>query len=941
MDKRWGKIESIFNKVLEADEDRRSAVLEESCAGDESLKREVESLLSHHRNAADFIERPAFEDVVPAPSPAKAQSPQQSLKGALVAHYRVLEEIGVGGMGIVYKAEDIKLQRPVALKFLPERLAVDSVAVERFRREARAASALNHPNICTIYEIEQHDDREFIAMEFLQGQTLATYIAGQAHGADAVAKLGISIAEALAAAHLKGVIHRDLKPGNIFVTSSGLVKVLDFGVAKLLQAADSATTLDALTETNAITGTLPYMSPEQLCGEDLDARSDIYALGVVLYEIATGQRPYASSLQGKLIDEILHQPAAPPSSSNRKLPPKLDEIILKCLEKTPENRYQTAQEIAVDLRRMSAPTTGQVSIPKQHSKVRLWAIGIGTGVLMTAAVVWYLLPTAQPRLTGSKRLTENEHASADPIAADSSGVYFNTGGVTSPSQIRQVTLNGGETTEFRSAIPDAAMLDVSPDRSQLLAMSGGDPYGHDLALWALPLPAGSPRRLGDIKADYWGARWSPDMKSLVFIRGPELWLANSDGTEPRRIASVEGEPFRPAFSPDGKKIRFSVRNLTSSIWEVRVDGSNLHQILPAWHKSPHECCGIWTPDGRYYVFRSTSRNDWLERFGFGDLYVIPDSSDVFHRSPSVPVQLTFGPLAYALGGFTPKGNKLLVTANDPRPELVRYDFKSRKLVPFLNIVGAQFVAFSQDGKRIAYVKTSDDTLWISGADGNNRFQLTYPPDHASLPRWSRDGTKIAFMRSQLGKPSEAVVISSEGGMAEELDPGETSDDDDPNWSPDGTRIVFSAGSRADIRIVDVQTRQVSQVPGSAGKFSPRWSPDGRYLAAIDASEAKKLYLFDFQTGKWLDWITDADGIGYQTWTPDSHYVRYRSGSGCKRIRVGDNHPEVLFSFKGLVEGLVEYITTAGGWTDVAPDGSWMFIHDASTQDIYALDVDFP
>src|SRR5215469_8082942 len=220
MNERWQEIESIFNKVLEADESRRSAVLEKFCAGDAGLKREVESLLAHHSNARDFIESPAFEDVEPAPGPGVASSerPRASLKGALIAHYRVLEEIGVGGMGIVYQAEDIKLRRPVALKFLPERLALDSVAVERFRREARAASALNHPNICTIYEIDQHHGHEFIAMEFLEGRTLGTYIAGHAHNSETVRKLGGPIAEALAAAHSKGVIHRDVKPGNVFVT---------------------------------------------------------------------------------------------------------------------------------------------------------------------------------------------------------------------------------------------------------------------------------------------------------------------------------------------------------------------------------------------------------------------------------------------------------------------------------------------------------------------------------------------------------------------------------------------------------------------------------------------------------------------------------------------------------------------------------------------------
>ena len=377
---RWSKIESIFHKALEADEIRRGSVIEESCAGDEELRREVESLLAHHSDSATFIEKPAFASQVNTSSVrpvTAAAAPRPDLRGVAVGHYRILEEIGFGGMGVVYKAEDTRLGRMVALKFLPEHMAADSGALERFRREARSASSLNHPNICTIYDIDVYEDREFIVMEYLDGQTLAMYIAGRrGMGTELVAKLGMPIGEALAAAHSKGVIHRDIKPGNIFVTQSGLVKVLDFGVAKLVQDSDK-TAVTTLTETNSITGTLPYMSPEQLRGENLDARSDIYALGVVLYEIATGQRPYSSLLHGTLVDEILNRPASAPSSINRKLSPKADDIILKCLAKDPEDRYQTAKEIAVDLRHLSAQVTsgavsGRTSTVRARRKVWPW-----------------------------------------------------------------------------------------------------------------------------------------------------------------------------------------------------------------------------------------------------------------------------------------------------------------------------------------------------------------------------------------------------------------------------------------------------------------------------------------------------------------------------------------------------------------------------------------
>jgi TolB-like protein/Flp pilus assembly protein TadD/predicted Ser/Thr protein kinase len=342
--------------------------------------------------------------------------------GQTVSHYRILEKLGGGGMGVVYKAEDTKLGRFVALKFLPESFFEDRHSVERLQREARAASALNHPHICTIHDIDEHEGRQFIVMELLEGQTLKHRIAGQALPTDDVAKLGMQTAEALEAAHAKGIVHRDVKPPNIFVTARGDVKVLDFGLAKLVEhSSDLMVPMESLTETQAAVGTLPYMSPEQLRGKRVDARTDIYALGVVLYEMATGRRPFRERLSTQLVDDILHKSPPLPGRFNPGLSPKLEDIILKCLEKDPENRYQSVKEVRVDLRRLEESSKVAPALPPPRRRYGVTAVAI-SAILLAGVLVglnvggWRgrFLKRAGPKHIESLAVLPLENLSGDP-----------------------------------------------------------------------------------------------------------------------------------------------------------------------------------------------------------------------------------------------------------------------------------------------------------------------------------------------------------------------------------------------------------------------------------------------------------------------------------------------------------------------------------------------
>jgi Tol biopolymer transport system component/DNA-binding winged helix-turn-helix (wHTH) protein len=610
---------------------------------------------------------------------------------------------------------------------------------------------------------------------------------------------------------------------------------------------------------------------------------------------------------------------------------------------------EVAEVAAYPRAQTDVDTSGGTKSGKPHGgkgwRLRKWLITLIL-VVGLATAIWLLRPALPPpTVIGMTPLTQDGVAKsflwlAMPMFTEGSRIYFQEVTPYHAGPLMQVSTEGGETASIDNPLPSSTLVGISPNGLELL-LRMGNKNDDSYTFWRLPLVGLQPHQIGNLTVDWGEAAWSPDGSVLYYGSGSDIFAADADGSRPRRLLTTTGHPMRLSVSPDGSLLRFSVTDsqfAKFSLWEAHSDGSGLRQLFPGFNNSAKLCCGNWTADAKYFVFQSTSGE-------VSTLWAVRETADRWRKVSREPVQLTHVEMNAESPLPSKDGKEIFFIGAKPRGEVMRYDLKTHSLAPYLPGFSAQWLGFSGDGQRMAYVSYPQGILWQSRTDGTDRHQLTFPPMWTGSPRWSPDGSQIAFTGGPPGKPGQVFLISAGGGDPEQLTSGNESSWE-ATWSTDGNSLAYAGlsaiDSKTSLQVLNLKTRKVTVVTDSAGMSSPRWSPDGRYLLA-EPMDNGRLMLYDFNLRSWQQLTQGKLEIDYPSWSPDGKCVYFNSVSekGSPEYRICLNDRKIQRVADMAQAGSLLFGGAASYWTGLAPDGSILGTRDTGTEEIYALDVKFP
>lgn len=980
---KWQQVRDLFDASLAQPLEERAKFLERACAGDEALRREVESLLQSDAEAASFMEAPAVAEAAQSLLGVEARL----TVGQQISHYKVTRWLGQGGMGEVYLAHDSKLDRKIALKLLPADFASDENRVRRFQQEARAASALNHPNVCVVHEIGKTDDgRHYIAMEHVAGVTLRQQMASHPLKLGQALDIATQVASALAAAHGAGIVHRDIKPENVMVRNDGLIKVLDFGLAKRttvpVVGEGASTKVLVHTEPGMVMGTVAYMSPEQARGLEIDARTDIWSLGVVLYEMVTGKFAFAGATSSDLIVSILDREPLPLSRHLPDVPAELQRIVSKALRKDKEERYQVVKDLFLDLKSLkqelefearlqhsaqpessgeigsgageaahnlgqqtkevqTAHTTLSAEFPNR--KPLFWTAGVLGGLLLIAVGAWYFsrLITrpgpAPPALTAVPLTTDPGYEGMPSLSPDGSQVAFASFGEKLDNLDIYVKQIGGGGPPLRLTSDPAVdkFPAWSPDGRSIAFIRERDDKQEVLLI---PAIGGPERRLAQIAHDLpWVLSmnppylsWSPDSKYLVTVdraspeEPPGLFVLSVTTGEKRRLTTPPAPTLadvNPAVSPDGLALAF-----------VRVisDGNTQLYVLPLSED--------FRPTGE--ARRLDVPQPWVESPAWtaDGLEIVCDAGPSWIGGMLWRVSLSGSekPVLLASLGKTSyqptvsrQGNRLVYQACACNPDIWRAEVsggdRSRPAVKLIASTRQEDnPQYSPDGLRIAFSsnRSGNGEIWVCNGDGSNPVQLTSLETSSGTPRWFPDGRRIVF-DSQKDGQAEIYVIDTETRVPRRLT-SDPSDDATPSVSHDGKWIYFSSRrtGRWEIWRLPAEGGQAVQVTHEGGAI-PFESLDGKKVYYQKKMGASDVWQVPVVGGEETRVLGPAGQLQFAVVADGIYFIEPGPGGYAGWIK-GNSLKSFSFA-KGTAEKVfdIKYLPQVG--LSLSPDGRYVLL----------------